>query len=263
MTDDWYFVSGIDVLAPAETGGIVALGDSLTDANISTHDAFCRWPDQLARRLVARGGRAMGVMNQGLGGNRILHDIRGDSGLRRFDRDVLAQPGVTHVDRDAGHQRSAQPLGEARGGGHRRADDRRPEADGAAGAGARHQDLRRHADAVRERDLPGGCLDAGARGGAAGGECLDQGRRRVRCGDRLRQGRARSRASRRACCRSTTAAITCTRAMSATTGWATSSTWRCSIEGATLSLRGAQRRSNLGQVARTWTEIAASLRSSQ
>ncbi len=97
ITDDWYFVNGIDVWAPANTGGIVALGDSLTDANISTHDAFCRWPDQLARRLVARGRRPMGVMNQGLGGNRILHDIRGDSGLRRFDRDVLAQPGVTHV----------------------------------------------------------------------------------------------------------------------------------------------------------------------
>jgi lysophospholipase L1-like esterase len=97
LTDDWYFVSGIDVLAPTGTGGIVALGDSLTDANISTHDAFCRWPDQLARRLLARGGRALGVMNQGLGGNRILHDIRGDSGLRRFDRDVLAQPGVTHA----------------------------------------------------------------------------------------------------------------------------------------------------------------------
>jgi lysophospholipase L1-like esterase len=97
LTDDWYFVNGIDVLASPDTGGIVALGDSLTDANISTHDTFCRWPDQLARRLVARGGRAMGVMNQGLGGNRILHDIRGDSGLRRFDRDVLAQPGVTHA----------------------------------------------------------------------------------------------------------------------------------------------------------------------
>jgi lysophospholipase L1-like esterase len=97
ITDDWFFVNGIDVLAPAETGGIVALGDSLTDANISTHDVFARWPDQLARRLVARGGRPMGVMNQGLGGNRILHDIRGDSGLRRFDRDVLAQPGVTHA----------------------------------------------------------------------------------------------------------------------------------------------------------------------
>jgi lysophospholipase L1-like esterase len=98
LTDDWYFVNGIDVMAPAGTGGVVALGDSLTDANISTHDAFCRWPDQLARRLVARkGGRVLGVMNQGLGGNRILHDIRGDSGLRRLDRDVLAQPGVTHV----------------------------------------------------------------------------------------------------------------------------------------------------------------------
>jgi lysophospholipase L1-like esterase len=36
-------------------------------------------------------------MNQGLGGNRVLHDVRGDSGLRRFDRDVLAQPGVSHV----------------------------------------------------------------------------------------------------------------------------------------------------------------------
>lgn len=98
ISDEWYFVCGIDVLAPEETGGVVTLGDSLTDANISTHDAFCRWPDQLARRLVARSdGRPLGVMNQGLGGNRILHDLRGESGLRRFDRDVLAQPGVTHA----------------------------------------------------------------------------------------------------------------------------------------------------------------------
>lgn len=98
ITDEWYFVSGVDVLATAETGGIVALGDSLTDANISTHDTYSRWPDQLARRLAAReGGRPFGVMNQGLGGNRILYDLRGDSGLKRFDRDVLAQPGVTHA----------------------------------------------------------------------------------------------------------------------------------------------------------------------
>ena len=102
ITDEWFFVSGIDVLTSGETGCIVALCDSLTDANISTHDAFCRWPDQLARRLLAERedgsrGRPMAVMNQGLGGNRILHDIRGDSGQRRFDRDVLSQPGVTHV----------------------------------------------------------------------------------------------------------------------------------------------------------------------
>jgi lysophospholipase L1-like esterase len=98
LTDDWYFACGVDVVAPRETGAVVAVGDSLTDANISTHDGHHSWPSQLARRLVARpGGRPMAVMNQGLGGNRILHDIRGDSGLRRFDRDVLAQPGVTHA----------------------------------------------------------------------------------------------------------------------------------------------------------------------
>ena len=98
LTDDWFFVCGVDVVAPPETGAVVAVGDSLTDANISTHDGHHSWPSQLARRLVARkSGRPMAVMNQGLGGNRILHDIRGDSGLRRFDRDVLAQPGVTHA----------------------------------------------------------------------------------------------------------------------------------------------------------------------
>jgi lysophospholipase L1-like esterase len=97
LSDQWFFLCGVDVLAAPEAGGVVALGDSLTDGNISTIDAFCRWPDQLARRLAAKGGRPVGVMNNGLGGNRILHDIRGGSGLRRLDRDVLAQPGVTHV----------------------------------------------------------------------------------------------------------------------------------------------------------------------
>jgi len=34
ITDEWFFISGVDVLASTETGGVVALGDSLTDANI-------------------------------------------------------------------------------------------------------------------------------------------------------------------------------------------------------------------------------------
>jgi lysophospholipase L1-like esterase len=97
LTDQWFFLCGVDVLAPSEAGGVVALGDSLTDGNLSTIDAYCRWPDELARRLAKRGGRPIGVMNNGLGGNRILHDLRGDSGLKRFDRDVLSQPGVTHA----------------------------------------------------------------------------------------------------------------------------------------------------------------------
>src|SRR5947207_490817 len=69
LTDQWFFGSGVDVLAGAETGAVVALGDSLTDGNISTIDAYCRWPDQLARRLAAKGGgRPLAVLNQGLGG---------------------------------------------------------------------------------------------------------------------------------------------------------------------------------------------------
>ena len=96
-TENWYFLSAVEMLAPVNTGGIVCFGDSLTEGNLSSLDSNSRWPDQLARRLVARGGRAFGVMNQGIGGNRILHDMRGDSGLRRFDRDVLAQPGATHA----------------------------------------------------------------------------------------------------------------------------------------------------------------------
>ena len=99
--EDVLFFNGIDVLAPADTGCVVAMGDSLTDSNLSTVDSNNRWPDELARRLMARheaeGGRLVGVANQGIGGNRVLHDLRGDSCLRRFDRDVIAQPGVTHA----------------------------------------------------------------------------------------------------------------------------------------------------------------------
>src|SRR4030095_13215723 len=73
LSDDWYFVCGFDVLAPGHMGAIVAVGDSLTDANISTHDGHHSWPSQLARRLMARqDGRPMAVMHQGLGGNSIL-----------------------------------------------------------------------------------------------------------------------------------------------------------------------------------------------
>jgi lysophospholipase L1-like esterase len=97
VIDDWLFLSGIDVLTSRDVGAIVAFGDSITDGNISTHDGFFRWPDQLARKLIARRGKLFGVINQGLGGNRILHDVRGDCGVKRFDRDVLTQPGVTHA----------------------------------------------------------------------------------------------------------------------------------------------------------------------
>lgn len=93
--DHWYYLSGIDVLAEP-TGAVVAiLGDSITDGRGSTTNGNDRWPDGLARRLQAdaRTG-SIAVLNQGIGGNRLLHDGLGPSALARLDRDVLAQAGV-------------------------------------------------------------------------------------------------------------------------------------------------------------------------
>ena len=96
--ENWYFSTCIEVATDASAFGIVAMGDSLTDANISTPNANVRWPDQLARRLVkACGPHFAGVMNQGIGGNRICYDVQADNGQKRFDRDVMAQPGATHL----------------------------------------------------------------------------------------------------------------------------------------------------------------------
>ncbi len=37
------------------------------------------------------------MVNTGIGGNRLLHDGAGPSALARFDRDVLAQPGIAGI----------------------------------------------------------------------------------------------------------------------------------------------------------------------
>ena len=95
-TATWFFLARVEVMTPAETGVIVTLGDSLTDGTASTIDTNNRWPNYLARRL-ARAGLRMAVLNAGIGGNRILNEGTGPSALARFDRDVLSQPGVTHV----------------------------------------------------------------------------------------------------------------------------------------------------------------------
>jgi lysophospholipase L1-like esterase len=93
--DHWYFVSGIEVGAPREAGALVILGDSITDGRGSTTNGNDRWPDVLARRLQASSATSqVGVLNAGIGGNRLLRDGLGPSALARLDRDVLAQPGV-------------------------------------------------------------------------------------------------------------------------------------------------------------------------
>ena len=95
-----YFVDGVSV-RPSEhvKGAVVALGDSITDGTFSTVNANRRWPNDLARRLDARHGPTLSVVDEGIAGNQVLRDagIAGVNALARLDRDVLEQPGARDV----------------------------------------------------------------------------------------------------------------------------------------------------------------------
>lgn len=94
----WRFLKGIDVLGDKDAAAIVAFGDSITDGYGSTSGANNRWPNVLAQQLQANKKYAhLGVLDEGISGNRILHDKAGPNALSRFDRDVLAQDGVKYL----------------------------------------------------------------------------------------------------------------------------------------------------------------------
>lgn len=117
--DFWPFLTGVDVRASARAATIVAFGSSLTDGDGSTKDANRRWPDVLAERLQQAGQAEVGVLNEGIIGNRLRSDsdsprqaggppplgpvfdrlgqALGEAGVTRFERDVLQQPGVKYV----------------------------------------------------------------------------------------------------------------------------------------------------------------------
>ena len=92
----WFYLTDVEVKAPKDTFAIVTFGDSITDGAASTNDANHRWPNFLADRLAAQHAK-LSVVDEGIGGNRILHDLVGPNALARFDRDVLTQAGVGYV----------------------------------------------------------------------------------------------------------------------------------------------------------------------
>jgi lysophospholipase L1-like esterase len=105
-TTSWYFVDALDVMAPAATKVIVAFGDSITDGTASTLNGDDRWPNALSRRLHARYGNRVVVVNAGIGGNRVSGPPEyspdrpfpgGPAAGRRLERDVLSLSGVTAV----------------------------------------------------------------------------------------------------------------------------------------------------------------------
>ena len=102
----WLMLAAIDVMAPAKDAAIVAFGDSITDGTGSTENANLRWPNQLAARLQADPKYArFGVVDEGIGGNRILHDGgepdaragQHPSGLIRWSYDALERSGVKYI----------------------------------------------------------------------------------------------------------------------------------------------------------------------
>lgn len=100
-TQSWFLMTRVEVVASRDAATIVALGDSITDGTRSTPNTNNRWPNRLAARLLEQpGAQRFGVLDVGIAGNRVLTDARpqvGVNALARLDRDVLAQPGVTHV----------------------------------------------------------------------------------------------------------------------------------------------------------------------
>ncbi|WP_259753915.1 SGNH/GDSL hydrolase family protein [Pseudomonas sp. GCEP-101] len=86
------FLADVLVENPAPRPVVAVLGDSITDGRGASLDGNQRWPDLLAQRLAARN---VGVINAGISGARLLSDGMGQSALVRFQRDVLAKPGVT------------------------------------------------------------------------------------------------------------------------------------------------------------------------
>ena len=85
------FVSELWVASTHPPLTVVAIGDSITDGNGSSIGRDQRWPDHLARRLAPRG---VAVLNAGIAGNRLVRGGWGESALARFEKDVLAHPGV-------------------------------------------------------------------------------------------------------------------------------------------------------------------------
>lgn len=96
------FISAVLVPSRPSQRLVVAFGDSITEGYKSTIDANRSYPADLISRLAkAPDNSRLAVVNEGIGGNRLLGDWvipwMGASAQARFDRDALSLPGVTHI----------------------------------------------------------------------------------------------------------------------------------------------------------------------
>jgi lysophospholipase L1-like esterase len=92
----WFYLTDVEVRASKDTFALITFGDSITDGTRSTPDTNHRWPNLLAERFAQHRVK-LSVVDQGIAGNRVLHDLVGPNALARFDRDVLARAGAAYV----------------------------------------------------------------------------------------------------------------------------------------------------------------------
>ncbi|MCQ2258032.1 MAG: SGNH/GDSL hydrolase family protein [Bacteroidaceae bacterium] len=91
--DHWYNISCIDVQTEQPTSCVAIIGNSITDGRGSTTNKQNRWTDFFAEALQGK----TGVLNLGIGGNAVVYGGLSEPAVKRFDRDILQQTGVTSV----------------------------------------------------------------------------------------------------------------------------------------------------------------------
>lgn len=91
----WYNIAKLSVEVPETEvkNGVAILGNSITDGRGSTTDRQNRWTDFLATALNGK----VGVLNLGIGGNCVVNGGLSEPALKRFDRDILCQEGITKL----------------------------------------------------------------------------------------------------------------------------------------------------------------------
>ena len=188
-TATWFFLARIEVMAPAaDRRDRHASATRITDGTASTIDTNNRWPDHLARRL-ATGRHADGRPQRRLRRQPRAERRQRPGALARFDRDVIAQPGVTHVIVLEG----INDIGQAR----------QNASPSAADLIAAHKQMIERAHA-RGLKIFGATLTPfeganywtrGGRSQAPGAQRVDSNQQGLRCGLRFRRGRPRPESS--------------------------------------------------------------------
>ena len=74
-TASWFFIDAADVLAPAGTIVVCAFGDLITDGTHTTFNINDRWSNVLSRRLHNAYGNRVSVVNEVIGGNRVVNPL--------------------------------------------------------------------------------------------------------------------------------------------------------------------------------------------